>query len=103
MFLDETFSLLNSGSLEKPDLVFTFKTRLMLELSCDMEYSRFPFDTQTCPVMLVSMRELGTNKMRVMWKTLHVRWIKNQIREVVLNFDTTSTHMNFFFTKKHNS
>ena len=102
MFLDETFSLLNSGTRDKPDLVFTFKTRLMLELSCDMEYSRFPFDTQTCPVLLVSMRELGTNKMSVKWKTLHVKWIKSQIREVVLNFDQAifnSTHMNFFHTK----
>ena len=102
MFLDETFSLLNSGTREKPDLVFTFKTRLMLELSCDMEYSRFPFDTQTCPVMLVSMRELGTNKMSVKWKTLHVKWINSQIREVVLNFDLGITIINsheLFFTK----
>ena len=84
MFKDETFSLVNSGTRDDADLVFTFKTRLLLELSCDMEYSLFPFDTQSCPVMLVSMRELGTNKMSVKWKTLQVRWIEKQISKLVL-------------------
>ena len=84
MFKDETFSLVNSGTQDDADLVFTFKTRLLLELSCDMEYSLFPFDTQSCPVLLVSMRELGTNKMSVKWKTLQVRWIEKQISKLVL-------------------
>ena len=84
MFKDETFSLVNSGTPDDADLVFTFKTRLMLELSCDMEYSHFPFDTQSCPVLLASMRELGTNKMSVKWKTLQVRWIEKQISNLVL-------------------
>ena len=30
MFKDETFSLVNSGTADDADLVFTFKTRLML-------------------------------------------------------------------------
>ena len=84
MFKDETFSLVNSGTRDDADLVFTFKTRLLLELSCDMEFSLFPFDTQSCPVLLVSMRELGTNKMSVKWKTLQVRWIEKQISKLVL-------------------
>ena len=86
MFKDETFSLVNYGTQDDADLVFTFKTRLMLELNCDMEYSNFPFDIQSCPVLLASMRELGTNKMSVKWKTLQLRWIKKQISNMVLKF-----------------
>ena len=86
MFKDETFSLVNYGTQDDADLVFTFKTRLMLELNCDMEYSNFPFDTQSCPVLLASMRELGTNKMSVKWKTLQLRWIKKQISKMVFKF-----------------
>ena len=84
MFKDETFSLVNYGTADDEDLVFRFKTRLMLELSCDMEYSHFPFDTQSCLVLLASMRELGTTKMSVKWKTEQVRWIEKQVSTLVL-------------------
>ena len=95
MFKDETFSLVNSGTPDDADLVFTFKTRLMLELSCDMEYSHFPFDTQSCPVLLASMRELGTDKMSVKWKTLQVRWIEKQISNLVLKLAFVEIFLHF--------
>ena len=86
---------------EKPGIKIFMKQTINVEVNCpEMRFGDFPFDTQTCPVMLVSMRELGTNKMSVKWKTLHVKWIKNQIREVVLNFDPAIFNSHDLFSQK---
>ena len=76
MFKDETFKLENLGTSDTPDLVLEYKTRLKLEMKCEMEYSRFPFDQQTCNILLASMRELGTQRIHLRWNNLGVTWVK---------------------------
>ena len=64
-----------------------YTTRLQLEVKCEMEYSRFPFDRQTCNILLASMRELGSRRIHIRWNNLGVAWVREGNSNPEFNID----------------
>ena len=59
------FVITKLNETEKPTLKFSFSTKV--SINCDMEFARFPFDTQTCKFRIRSLKK----DRNIVWKNLN--------------------------------